>query len=252
MARKQTIKQYLAHVATDKRPSVVAAHNQVLEPLNRIDRSRLQGGALAEYEDIGGELQNIMADFDHQYPTQCDASRASARQIKLFNALRVLGLTVILLLSLMLLIKDWRVGLTLFVVAIVANMVVKRILTARSESLARDSNSLAHQARVHLGHLESLDAPASGLAARADNLYLSLLTEIERMGETQRRQSERQMAVQQRQHEAQLAAMQANLDATNAALAEQRNQTDMLGGSRGFLGSAITSYERGKQDRNRK
>lgn len=252
MARKHNIKQNLAYVASDKRPSVVDAYNQVLDPLNRIDRSRLHGGAQAEYEAIGGELQNIMTTFDHQYPKQFEASRASARQIQLFNALRLVGFIVLLVVSVVVLFNEWLVGLILFVLSIVATIVVKRILTARSVRLARDSDSLAYQARVHLGHLDSLDAPASGLAARADNLYLSTLTEMERMGETQRRQSERQMAAQHRQHEAQMAAMQANLDATNAALAEQRNQTDMLAGNRGFLGSAVTSYQRGKQDRKRK
>ena len=70
MARKHNIKQNLAYVASDKRPSVVDAYNQVLDPLNRIDRSRLRGGAKAEYESIGGELQNIMTTFDHHYPKQ--------------------------------------------------------------------------------------------------------------------------------------------------------------------------------------
>lgn len=250
MSKKQSFKSDLSLAMSDQRERVIAAYNYVLAPLNRIDRSRLNGPSLAEYEAIGNELQGSLVAFDTQNPALLASVGEQVKQVKNLNAIRVAAFWALLVISLILLFVKFWVGIVLLVVAIVANIVVARIIFGRAKNAAHASQVLAQQAVAVLGTPETLESGATGLVARADNLFLVTLNDSERMMEQQRRQMEKQTAIQQRQHEAQMAAMQQQMEATKAVLNEQRAQNDaLMGGNRGFIGNVIASSDRIKQDK---
>lgn len=252
MSRSKDFKTALAAAEADKRGWVVDGYNEALAVMNRIDRSRLDAGRAAEYQAIGEAMQNTLASFDAQNPERSATAAAGAKRLKNLNLIRVLVFTVVLVAAFLMLFtgKTWWLCILFAAVAFIGNAVFGSILNGRAQALAQASRAAADHAAAVLGHGETLDAPASGLVQRADELWLSTLSEVERMTEHQRRQSEKQMAMQQRQHDAQMAAMQQQMEHQKAVLAETRAQNDALfGHRRGFIGQVMESRDRIKQDR---
>lgn len=252
MSRSKDFKVAIAAATADKRGWVVDGYNEVLEVLNRIDRSRLDAGQSAEYQTIAETMQNTLAAFDTQNPGQSATAVAEAKQLKNLGLIRVLGFTVLLFVAFLMLFtgNTWWLCLVFAAIAFIGNAVFGSILGGKAQALAQASRTAADHAAGVFGRGETLDAPASGLVLRADNLWLSTLSEVERMTEYQRRQAEKQMAMQQRQHEAQMAAMQQQMEHQKAVLAETRAQNDALfGQQRGFIGQVMENRDRIKQDR---
>lgn len=248
MSRKHVLNHDLALAAFDKHPEVVETHRRAVEPLGWIERSRLQGWSAQEFHAAGTEADGILHEFEQNYPGEAVRHRDEARSLRAFERIRKTTMVLAVVLVLIVVFRSFWAALLILVVALVANVVARRMIARRASQLAMASGRRAFDAIERLGETPLPGEPTGGVAARTDALYLKTLTEIERMTEMQRRQSERQLQIQAQQHQEQMAAMTRNLEAQKAALAESRDQNDLLVGNRGFVGSFLTARDRAKQD----
>lgn len=220
MSRKQILKQTLLFARQDRGDAVRRGYQLAVEPLERLDRHRLGEEGEAEFQHIAGRLDEVLQRFEHQNPERVRTHVQEAKKLRNLELLRRSLLWGLVLIALLLLLLKWQVGLVLLLLVIAANIVARRMLRHRIEAVAVSSESLALSTLSELGHPESAEGPATGLAARADALHLSTLTEMEKMTEMQRRQSERQL------------------------------QGDRMFGTGGFIGTALTTRDRIRQDKN--
>ena len=248
MSRKHGLNHELALAAFDKHSEVVETHRRAVEPLGWIERSRLQGWSAQEFHAAGTEADGILHEFEQNYPGEAVRHRDGARSLRTFERIRKTAMVLAVVLVLIVVFRSFWAALLILVIALVANVVARRMIARRASQLAMASGRRAFDAIERLGETPLPGEPTGGVAARTDALYLKTLTEIERMTEMQRRQSEQLMRLQTQQHQEQMQAMDRSMEAQRLALAESRFQSDLAVGPRGVFGSMNTARIRARQD----
>lgn len=224
---KDDLKRSLDIATDDKTSVVIRDSNAVVELLNRIDLSRLSAEGRQQVAEISQQLSAVRESFDQSYQSTIPVTAAEVKRVKLFNLARKVGQFAIFATGLATLFngETWWLGLLLIVGMFVGRAFAKKFLLKKAQQSARSSWRTVRDAQSMIGNIDS----ASGLAGKADTVFQSTLTEMERIAELSRRQAERQhreaLAVQQQQ----LAAMREQNEIARLRYEEQVTQTGILG-----------------------
>lgn len=248
MSRKHILTEDLSFAGVDERPDVQGLYERALEPLGRIERSRLTGPLPAEFDAVVAEADDAVREHRRAYDAEAQPQRDRARSLRIAERVRKAVVVLTVLLGIVVLFRSFGTGLVLLLLVIVGNIVARRMISGRAARLAAESQQRALRVIERLGDIPFPGEPTGGAAARADVLFLKTLSEIERMTEMQRRQSEQMMRLQTQQHQEQMSAMNRSMEAQKLALAESRFHSDLAVGPRGFFGSMRTARIRAQQD----
>jgi hypothetical protein len=185
--------------------------------------------------------------FQSNYGQHSSSVAAQAKQLKNANTIRFIAFLVLLVVGVLVLFNNWIVGLLLIVVALVGNPIARNVLAKKAQSLARSAYHPVGGALHVIGRPVHGTHEATGLASRADRLFLSTLDQNGMLIEQQRRQ----MAAMTEQHEEQMRqqreAAAAQQETMERMIHEQQDTNDALYGAPSFLGSVARGYEAGKR-----
>jgi hypothetical protein len=245
--KNDEIKRALDLATTDRSGEVSAAAGQVQGILRSIQQPSLDAGQRGEFDAITRDLDATVSGFQSAYGQQAPSIAAQAKQLKTANTIRFIAFIVLLFIGIIVLFNNWLVGLILILVALIGSPIAKKVFAGKAQALARSAYHPVGQALNVIGSPVHGTHEATGLAARADRLFLSTLDQNGLLIEQQKRQ----MAAMTEQHEEQMAqqqeAMRQQQEAMNRMVDEQQATNDALYGKPGFIGSAIRAHDDAKR-----
>lgn len=248
MSKSDAFKNAIDRATNNREGAVMSAASNVQSILRATSESRLDPSRRNDYQATISNLEGIVAGFQGTTKAQATSIEAEATKLKTANSARTAGFIVLLVIALMMFAVSWKVALFLLIVALVANPIAKKTLTGRAETLAATAQEPANRALQALGRPAQGMHEATGLAGRADSLYLSSLDQNALMMEQQRRQMDAMRAQHNEQMAHQQAAMRQQHEMMSRMVEEQQATNDALYGEPGFVGSVLRARDNAKRN----
>lgn len=242
---EQKFSELIAEAEKDRSGQVGAAHQAVQTQLAAVRRDGLTPLQTQSLDSIEQRLADTKSTFEASTVAHRQSLAPKIAEAKKFAQTVNFALAGGFALAVLLIFTKTGLGFLVLLVVIAGRFITKRSAAAKAAALVQESWGPARAALSELGDPETLTAPATGLLAEADALYLSALDPSVRGAEIQRRSTEKQMQVMQQQHQEAMSAQAAQLEALRA---EQRATNDALHGRPGFVGQVL----RGAEDAKRK
>ncbi|MFT0848416.1 hypothetical protein VR010_11775 [Actinomycetaceae bacterium L2_0104] len=179
---------------TDRHYEVILAVEEANDILAMINRERLNEREMREYRAIKRDLTSVLLEFQSTYPSAHARASARTQMLNHLNHLRRILQVLLLGVAIFVLFESWQEGLALLLCVATLRVVSMEYLLSQCRAAVRLGTAPVERILTAVGHPEDGARAASGLCARADELYLATLDHTMLAMERRQRQSMREEA----------------------------------------------------------